>query len=71
MKAFAGTGFASFREEWNRRDLLSGRRVALEGNGRARAGTVLGLDDDGGLSVDIDDIGPQVLHAADVRVLDA
>jgi BirA family biotin operon repressor/biotin-[acetyl-CoA-carboxylase] ligase len=70
MTAFAGTGFASFREEWNRRDLLSGRRVALEGNGMAREGTVLGLDDDGGLSVDIDDIGPQVLHAADVRVLD-
>jgi BirA family biotin operon repressor/biotin-[acetyl-CoA-carboxylase] ligase len=68
---FAREGFAPYREEWARRDLLAGRRVALEENGAARCGTALGIDDSGGLAVDLDDIGQQVLHAADVSILDA
>ncbi|MDX1380663.1 MAG: biotin--[acetyl-CoA-carboxylase] ligase [Xanthomonadales bacterium] len=68
---FAREGFASFRAEWMRRDLLAGRRIALEDNGAARYGTALGIDDSGGLAVDLDDIGQQVLHAADVSILDA
>jgi BirA family biotin operon repressor/biotin-[acetyl-CoA-carboxylase] ligase len=68
---FASEGFAPFRDEWMRRDLLAGRRIALEENGAARRGTALGIDDSGGLAVDLDDIGQQVLHAADVSILDA
>ena len=68
---FAGEGFAPFRAEWLRRDLLAGRRIALEDNGAARHGTALGIDDSGGLAVDLDDIGRRVLHAADVSILDA
>jgi BirA family biotin operon repressor/biotin-[acetyl-CoA-carboxylase] ligase len=68
---FATEGFAPFREAWTHRDLLKGRRIALEENGTARSGTALGIDDNGGLSVDIDGHGPRVLHAADVSILDA
>jgi biotin-(acetyl-CoA carboxylase) ligase len=50
---------------------LAGRRIALEDNGMARCGTALGIDDSGGLAVDLDDVGRQVLHAADVSILDA
>jgi BirA family biotin operon repressor/biotin-[acetyl-CoA-carboxylase] ligase len=68
---FAREGFAPFRADWIRRDLLAGRRIALEDNGMARCGTALGIDDSGGLAVDLDDVGRQVLHAADVSILDA
>jgi len=68
---FAREGFAPFRAEWMRRDLLAGRRIALEENGAARCGTALGIDESGGLTVDLDGIGQQVLHAADVSILDA
>jgi BirA family biotin operon repressor/biotin-[acetyl-CoA-carboxylase] ligase len=68
---YAREGFAPYREEWARRDLLAGRRVALEDNGTAHRGTALGIDDNGGLVLDLDGVGRQVLHAADVSILDA
>jgi BirA family biotin operon repressor/biotin-[acetyl-CoA-carboxylase] ligase len=71
LERYATAGFAPFREDWNRRDLLSGKRVGLEGNGMAHTGTALGVDEGGGLAVDIDGYGVQVLHAAEVSILDA
>jgi BirA family transcriptional regulator, biotin operon repressor / biotin---[acetyl-CoA-carboxylase] ligase len=76
LQSYAEGGFEPFREAWNRLDLLSGRRVGLEGNGpfpgdAAQKGTALGIDASGGLAVDIDGVGVQVLHAADVSILDA
>lgn len=76
LERYAIDGFAPFRQAWDQRDLLAGRRVGIEGNGpnpsgTARSGTVLGIDDSGGLSVDLDKYGVQVLHAADVSILDA
>ncbi len=51
-----------------RRDLLTGRRLRLEGNDGFRYGRALSIEDDGGLKVDIDGYGPQVLYAADVSI---
>ena len=67
---FETEGFEPFRSTWNRFDLLTGRRVRIEGNGGFRSGAALGIDDSGGLSIEIDGYGPQVLHAADVSVYD-
>jgi BirA family biotin operon repressor/biotin-[acetyl-CoA-carboxylase] ligase len=71
LERYAAVGFAPFREDWNRRDLLTGKRVGLEGNGMAHTGTALGIDEGGGLVVDIDGYGAQVLHSAEVSILDA
>jgi len=70
MGRFESEGFEPFRAGWDRFDLLTGRRVRLEGNGGFRRGIALGIDASGGLSIDIEDYGPQVLHAADVTVCD-
>lgn len=71
MEHYAADGFAPFRKEWKQRDLLAGRRVVIEGNGMAHSGIALGIDDSGGLCVDLDEFGVQVLHAAEVSILDA
>jgi BirA family biotin operon repressor/biotin-[acetyl-CoA-carboxylase] ligase len=70
LACFAAEGFAAFHDEWRRRDLLAGHRLRLEGNGGFRHGRALGVDKDGGLRVDIDGYGPQVLYAADVSIHD-
>jgi BirA family biotin operon repressor/biotin-[acetyl-CoA-carboxylase] ligase len=70
LARFEALGFEAFRDEWLARDLLTGKRLRLEGNGGFRYGRALGIDPDGGLEVDIDGYGPQVLYAADVSVRD-
>jgi BirA family biotin operon repressor/biotin-[acetyl-CoA-carboxylase] ligase len=70
LAMFGSRGFAAFHEEWLARDLLTGKRLRLEGNGGFRYGRAIGIDPDGGLEVDIDGYGPQVLYAADVSVHD-
>jgi len=67
---FEAEGFVPFRSAWVERDLVSGKRIRLEGNGGYDAGLALGIDDSGGLQVDIDGYGPQVLHSAEVSVRD-
>lgn len=70
LRRFAAEGFAAFQDEWRRRDLLAGHRLRLEGNGGFRLGRALGVAADGGLCVDIDGYGEQVLYAADVSIHD-
>jgi BirA family biotin operon repressor/biotin-[acetyl-CoA-carboxylase] ligase len=70
LVCFEREGFEAFQDEWRERDLLSGKRLRLEGNGGFRTGRAIGIDHDGGLEVDIDGYGPQVLYAADVSVYD-
>jgi BirA family biotin operon repressor/biotin-[acetyl-CoA-carboxylase] ligase len=70
LTVFELRGFEAFHEEWLARDLLTGKRLRLEGNGGFRYGRAIGIDPDGGLEVDIDGYGPQVLYAADVSVHD-
>ena len=67
---FESRGFEAFHQEWRQRDLLTGKRLRLEGNGAFRFGRAIGVDDDGGLEVDIEGYGPQVLYAADVSIHD-
>jgi BirA family biotin operon repressor/biotin-[acetyl-CoA-carboxylase] ligase len=76
LERYVEAGFEPFRQTWDQRDLLAGKRVGLEGNGpfpsgMAHTGTALGIDDSGGLAVAIDGYGLQVLHAAEVSILDA
>ena len=76
LERYAAEGFEPLREEWQRRDLLAGKRVGIAGNGpapsgMARRGTALGIAASGGLLVDIDGSGVQVLNAAEVSILDA
>jgi BirA family biotin operon repressor/biotin-[acetyl-CoA-carboxylase] ligase len=68
LRRFETERFAAYQDEWRQRDLLTGRRLRLEGNGGFRYGQALGIEDDGGLKVDIDGYGPQVLYAADVSI---
>jgi BirA family biotin operon repressor/biotin-[acetyl-CoA-carboxylase] ligase len=68
LPRFEAEGFATYHDEWQKRDLLTGRRLRLEGNGGFRYGRALSIEDDGGLKVDIDGYGPQVLYAADVSI---
>jgi BirA family biotin operon repressor/biotin-[acetyl-CoA-carboxylase] ligase len=70
LQCFESRGFEVFRDEWRKRDLLVGKRLRLEGNGGFQRGRAIGVEDDGGLSVDIDGYGPQVLYAADVSIHD-
>ena len=70
LQCFESSGFEAFLDEWRQRDLLAGKRVRLEGNGSFHHGCAIGVEDDGGLSVDIDGYGPQVLYAADVSIRD-
>lgn len=70
LASFEDRGFAVFHDEWQARDLLTGKRLRLEGNGGFRYGRAIGVEDDGGLAVDIEGYGPQVLYAADVSIHD-
>ena len=70
LASFEDRGFAVFHDEWQARDLLTGKRLRLEGNGGFRYGRAIGVEDDGGLAVDIEGYGPQVLYAAEVSIHD-
>ena len=70
LERFELEGFEPFRKGWVRFDLLKGQRVRIEGNGGFQSGTALGIDASGGLSIDIDGYGQQVLHAAEVSIWD-
>jgi BirA family biotin operon repressor/biotin-[acetyl-CoA-carboxylase] ligase len=70
LPRFASSGFEPFQEQWQARDLLHGKRLRLEGNGSLRYGRAIGVGEDGGLEVDIDGYGRQVLYAADVSIYD-
>ena len=67
---FESRGFEAFHEAWQARDLLTGKRLRLEGSGALRYGRAIGVNEDGGLEVDIDGYGLQTLYAADVSIYD-
>jgi len=70
LERFDAEGFAAFHAEWRQRDLLAGHRLRIDGNGGCRYGRAVDVADDGGLRVDIDGYGSQVLYAADVSIHD-
>lgn len=63
---FAAHGFAPFAAEWQRRDLLQGQPVRVEG-ASVLNGIVRGIDADGGLIVETE-TGREIVHAGDVSV---
>lgn len=66
LRRFEDHGFAPFAPEWNRRDLLRDRAVCVEGIGSGE-GIARGIDDDGGLLVEVDGVR-RVVHAGDVSI---
>ena len=50
---FAETGFAAFREAWQRLDALRDREVTLEDGAGRRRGTARGVDADGALLLEV------------------
>jgi len=70
LTRFDAEGWEAFRPDWEAHDLVSGHRVKLEGSGGFRAGRALGVDEQGGLWVDIDGYGVQALHSAEVSLRD-
>jgi len=61
-------GFERFRTSWQNRDLLDGRKIVVDQEGRQFAGVARGLDSEGGLRVEIEDSGVRVFHSGDVSV---
>jgi len=68
LAEFESGGFDRFSADWERFDLLKGRRVTLEAVGSVHCGIVRGIDANGGLAVDLDGGGVQVYYAADVSL---
>lgn len=54
MSEFAGTGLASFQDEYRAADALAGRAVQIHGGNGPAAGTARGIDADGALKVEHD-----------------
>ena len=52
MQVYLDEGFAPFRREYRRRDLLAGRRVVVQGAGGDLVGSARGLDEAGALLVE-------------------
>jgi len=65
---FEGLGFDAFRNDWERFDLLKGRRVTLQGSDGVHSGIARGIVANGGLAVDLDGGGMRVYYAADVSL---
>jgi BirA family biotin operon repressor/biotin-[acetyl-CoA-carboxylase] ligase len=65
---FESTGFDSFRDAWNRYDLLAGEPITLETGGGPVEGTALGINDAGELLVENAASGRRSYHAGEVRV---
>ncbi len=67
FQAFSEKGFAPFREEWVARHLYHGRRVRLIQGDREFLGTVEGIDENGGLIVQLGK-GRQVFHSGEISM---
>lgn len=67
LQHFQDFGFTPFAAEWRQRDLLRDRRVRFEGAGGTGEGVARGIDDDGGLVVEVDG-ERRIVHAGDVSV---
>lgn len=57
-----------FMDYWNRHDLLAGRQIAIEQEGKTEEGRAIGIDDEGRLLLEVAD-GVKLVHAGDVHLL--
>jgi len=69
LDGFEANGFTAFRSDWEKRDVLYGRKIKLEHNGCVAEGEVRGVDSSGGLLLDIGAAGTRVYHSGEVSVL--
>jgi BirA family biotin operon repressor/biotin-[acetyl-CoA-carboxylase] ligase len=67
FQVFTEKGFAPFREQWAARHLYHGRRVRLIQGDREFLGTVEGIDENGGLIVQLGK-GRQVFHSGEISM---
>ena len=68
LELFEDAGFEAFREAWRQLDLLKGRRTRLEQNGQYMVGTARGVDENGGLLLEIENLGIRTFHSGEVSV---
>jgi len=66
---YNATGFAQFRKQWQRLDMLKGAEVILcsDAQETEQGAKVLGLDESFGLKVDVSGV-EKVVHAADIKL---
>jgi BirA family biotin operon repressor/biotin-[acetyl-CoA-carboxylase] ligase len=69
---FETGGFQPFEAEWRKMDLLEGRRVSIQNNGKSTTGVARGIDTDGGLILEIAShqgtADRQVFHAGEAHI---
>jgi BirA family biotin operon repressor/biotin-[acetyl-CoA-carboxylase] ligase len=68
LKQFSTSGLAPYREEWERRDVLAGKRVHVEQAGEVREGRAKGIDADGALRVISVDGESLLINSGEVSV---
>ena len=68
LEQFEAQGFDSFRDDWQKLDLLTDRVVELEHNGRAVTGVARGVDASGGLLLETDQAPIRAFHSGEVSV---
>jgi BirA family biotin operon repressor/biotin-[acetyl-CoA-carboxylase] ligase len=66
LEKFGASGFEGFREDWQELDLLKGNRIQLDHNGQTLAGVARGVDQDGGLVLEMEGTGTRVFHSGEV-----
>jgi BirA family biotin operon repressor/biotin-[acetyl-CoA-carboxylase] ligase len=70
LPRFEQSGFDAFRQAWNERDLLKGRRIRLQRDGGDVGGIAEGVNEDGGLRLKRDNGTIDVFHSGEVSVFD-
>ena len=68
LACFEASGFEAFSQAWRELDLLQGRKILLEQNGRQISGEACGVDQNGGLLLETVASGVQVFHSGEVSV---
>jgi BirA family biotin operon repressor/biotin-[acetyl-CoA-carboxylase] ligase len=68
LDGFESNGFESFSTDWRERDLLQGRKITLEYNGRKISGEARGVDNNGGLLLRTGPGDMKIFHSGEVSV---
>lgn len=68
LERFELAGFEEFSAAWRELDLLQGRKIQLEQNGRMLSGVAHGVDKNGGLLLETAGAGSQVFHSGEVSI---
>ena len=69
LARFEVEGFAAYREEWTRFDLLAGRTVRIEAGGQLRQGVARGIDRHGSLLLEAPDGRSHAIHHGEASIL--